>query len=435
MLNALIAAHFLHVLSFDSFAFQEADVVLNTDEQSIDFGDDSSVFSNDGECDDPRFEGPGMTATRLLDSDIRADATDCRTAFEAGRITLRDNASGGSATTGAPTEGDPDDIDFGDNSSDFANDGECDDPRFTGPGVAFGANRTNLMRDANDCRSALEAGNALYEGEMAPLFSGSADGVDYGDNTSDFADDGECDDPRFAGENVAAGANRANSGHDAHDCYNAVQNGQAEFQSEMAPLFTGSADGVNYGDNSSEYADDGECDDPRFSGAGVAPGARRDNAGRDAHDCHNAVASGAAEFTGDLDPLFSGTFRGVDFGDNSGDYVEDGECDDPRFRGPGMAVAPLSQANRGADAADCQWHFQYGFVELAVSDEPFTGRHDGIDFGDNSSDYALDAECDDPRFIGPAVARNMEGAVAGRDASDCKIAYERGELILKPADD
>lgn len=56
---------------------------------TIDFGDDASEWANDFECDDPRFQGPGMTATPLLDSDIRHDATDCRTAFEQGRLQLR----------------------------------------------------------------------------------------------------------------------------------------------------------------------------------------------------------------------------------------------------------------------------------------------------------------------------------------------------------
>ena len=52
------------------------------------FGDDNGAFSNDGECDDMRFEGAGMTSTPLLDSDIRHDASDCRTAFEQGRLQL-----------------------------------------------------------------------------------------------------------------------------------------------------------------------------------------------------------------------------------------------------------------------------------------------------------------------------------------------------------
>jgi hypothetical protein len=53
-----------------------------------DFGDDASRWALDGECDDPRFEGQGM-AEYLVDGDIRHDATDCRTLFNRGRITLR----------------------------------------------------------------------------------------------------------------------------------------------------------------------------------------------------------------------------------------------------------------------------------------------------------------------------------------------------------
>ncbi len=56
---------------------------------AIDFGDDSGDWANDNECDDSRFEGPGMTTTPLLEEDIGHDATDCRTAYEAGRLTLR----------------------------------------------------------------------------------------------------------------------------------------------------------------------------------------------------------------------------------------------------------------------------------------------------------------------------------------------------------
>ncbi|MFN4211550.1 MAG: hypothetical protein ACK4G5_13365, partial [Devosia sp.] len=97
----------------------------------IDFGDDSSSWANDGECDDPRFEGAG-TATELLDDDIRKDATDCRAAYEAGTVTLKD---GGTAPADIAIATPIDAIDFGDDSSEWANDGECDDLRFMGEGT------------------------------------------------------------------------------------------------------------------------------------------------------------------------------------------------------------------------------------------------------------------------------------------------------------
>ena len=58
--------------------------------QAIDFGDDESAWANDGECDDSRFRGDGMSDT-LLDDDRGHDATDCRGLFESGRISLMDD--------------------------------------------------------------------------------------------------------------------------------------------------------------------------------------------------------------------------------------------------------------------------------------------------------------------------------------------------------
>ncbi len=62
----------------------------------IDFGDDSSEWANDGECDDPRFEGDGV-ASILLDSDLYRDATDCRSLYDRGLIDLREISRGPSA--------------------------------------------------------------------------------------------------------------------------------------------------------------------------------------------------------------------------------------------------------------------------------------------------------------------------------------------------
>ena len=56
--------------------------------QAPDFGNDSSQWALDGECDDPRFQGSGM-ATTLLDQDRFSDATDCRLLFNQGHIALR----------------------------------------------------------------------------------------------------------------------------------------------------------------------------------------------------------------------------------------------------------------------------------------------------------------------------------------------------------
>ena len=50
------------------------------------------------------------------------------------------------------------DIDFGDDTGEWANDGECDDPRFAGP-AAFGLLiNEGPFRDATDCRQLFESG-------------------------------------------------------------------------------------------------------------------------------------------------------------------------------------------------------------------------------------------------------------------------------------
>ena len=55
--------------------------------EAIEFGDNSSDWAGDGECDDPRFAGRGMAST-LLEEDRLHDADDCRELFSEGAIRL-----------------------------------------------------------------------------------------------------------------------------------------------------------------------------------------------------------------------------------------------------------------------------------------------------------------------------------------------------------
>ena len=115
----------------------------------IDFGDDAGRFARDGECDDPRFQGAGMG---LSDSSHRGhDAFDCRQLFGSGHVTLR-------AVDGGDPVGSP--VDFGDDSSPWANDGECDDTRFAGDPFYLGItdNDRHIRRDASDCRRLFSEG-------------------------------------------------------------------------------------------------------------------------------------------------------------------------------------------------------------------------------------------------------------------------------------
>ena len=74
---------------------------------SIDFGDDTSDWAQDGECDDPRFDGDGMASTTIVDNRGR-DAVDCRRLYDQGRVRL----FGVDLDSGA--------IDFGDDASAWA---------------------------------------------------------------------------------------------------------------------------------------------------------------------------------------------------------------------------------------------------------------------------------------------------------------------------
>ena len=70
-----------------------------------DFGDDTSQWANDGECDDPRFEGEGAAET-LLDADAYHDATDCRALFDRGLVALRDGTASERMYRGSLEKGD-----------------------------------------------------------------------------------------------------------------------------------------------------------------------------------------------------------------------------------------------------------------------------------------------------------------------------------------
>ena len=124
-----------------------------------DFGDDNGKYAKDGECDDMRFAGAGMTNTPLLDEDIKHDATDCRAAFNQGRLTFKgDNVS--EATLASSVDaGQISRIQWGDDNGDFANDGECDDKRFEGAGMtSTPLLDSDIKHDASDCRTAFQQG-------------------------------------------------------------------------------------------------------------------------------------------------------------------------------------------------------------------------------------------------------------------------------------
>lgn len=226
----------------DRLTYRGAAAAERRDASHIQWGDDDGQWSNDGECDDMRFEGEGMTGTPLLESDVRHDATDCRTAYEAGRLELRGTgdlaslgAGSGQSRAAVPI---PANFAWGDNSSQWAGDGECDDLRFAGSGLSSIPLPEDIGRDEEDCRAAYDAGRIA----LNPLFAspGSADAIDFGDNASAYANDGECDDLRFTGVYASTMVYLTDDiGHDANDCRAAVRSGTARWQADSLPYELG----------------------------------------------------------------------------------------------------------------------------------------------------------------------------------------------------
>lgn len=178
----------------------------------VDFGDDASQWSNDNECDDPRFSGPGMTTTPLLEEDIGHDASDCAAAWRDGRLRMA------KVKRMEPIDG----IEFGDDASQFSNDNECDDPRFEGEGMTTTPLRDqDIEHDASDCAAAYRDGRLALR-KVVPI-----EEVDFGDDAGEWANDGECDDPRFEGEGMTETMLlESDIRHDASDCRSAYEAGK-----------------------------------------------------------------------------------------------------------------------------------------------------------------------------------------------------------------
>ncbi|WP_210529421.1 hypothetical protein [Rubellimicrobium arenae] len=221
---------------------------------------------------------------------------------------------------------------FGDDSSAWARDGECDDPRFAGPGMSSVTVQVDRMADATDCRTAFEAGQVrLVEDQGGPPA------------TADAAE------PGASPPALPAGPAPAPTG--------SAPGGKG---SAATPAATA---GVNFGNDSSEWANDGECDDRRFVGQGMAASISWASVGRDASDCRTLHDAGALRLWDWAEARAATQCAALDFGDDAGEYAHDGECDDLRFEGPGAAGA-LGEATVGHDASDCSQLCAFGVVAL-----------------------------------------------------------------------
>ena len=131
----------------------------------------------------------------------------------------------------------------------------------------------------------------------------------------------------------------------------------------MSLALPASAQSVNFGDDSGEYTNDGECDDRRFYGPGTAPDIDSDHIGRDASDCRRRWEDGSIALFNFQASSLATSCAAIDFGADVSEYANDNSCDDPRFEGVGSASVLLSE-DRGRDASDCRQLCEMGAIVL-----------------------------------------------------------------------
>ncbi len=221
---------------------------------------------------------------------------------------------------------------FGDDSSELAANGQCNDSRFRGPGMG------NILsfdsaNDASDCETLFEEGSIFLASEAANI---AIQAIDFGNDEGSFPNDQECDDPRFEGAGSFSGGSDVLA--DASDCRTLLYQGSInfvgegnipdldEFEEELNPSLAN----INFGDDLSGWANDGECDDPRFAGSGSASALLDEDALHDATDCTALYSTGDIYYIGDTWENSGIIERGVlEFGDEV--YGETGEYLDSYF--------------------------------------------------------------------------------------------------------
>lgn len=423
-----------------------------TEPEDIDFGDNSSMWADDGECDDPRFAGEGMASFTVEDDRLR-DANDCENLYLEGGLTFLEGEiiDPNAAVTAFIANSE---IDFGNNNSVWSDDGECDDPRFSGPGVAAFTDPSDAGQDANDCaRLFMEGGLSFNENfteqptlDLAELSDSL--GIDFGDNSSVFANDGECDDPRFSGPGMAASTEADNEMRDANDCADLFLQGELDYGEADDSSSAGSAvvDGgrIDFGDNEGIFADDGECDDPRFEGQGPMAILSESNRGHDAADCRAAYQAGTITFVGgELEPDSDsgGSPISVESVTESQQIASLAIQSQQLVSGPRGAIDGANRPDGSIYASGTVYGDPLApggrnVMRSAppIPDLPTPERSTPsslVNFGDNSSVWADDGECDDPRFEGTGMADYVFDEDIMKDANDCKAAYDMGTITLK----
>ena len=126
---------------------------------------------------------------------------------------------------------------------------------------------------------------------LTPAFA-SAQSIDFGNDASEWSKDGECDDRRFRGSAMASGLDRDDVGKDATDCRRGIEMGQLKVWDFVKARRETQCDAIKFGNDSSEWSGDCQCDDYRFDGPGADYVLLKEDVGKDATDCQDLCAAG-----------------------------------------------------------------------------------------------------------------------------------------------
>lgn len=197
------------------------------------------------------------------------------------------------------------------------------------------------------------------------------------------------------------------------------------------------ADGIDFGDDLSTWANDGECDDPRFAGRGTATTLLDEDMYHDATDCSEAYADGSIELAGGGTARASNELAGSQRGrlDTTDPTLSDGSyVDRYTFQGSigSSAVIDLRSADfdtylivtapSGAEFTNDDYEGSYdrSLVSLEITESgEYTVEATSYEGGETGS-YTLDMSTG--LQSGPVDMRNS-GRLASGDATFSEDEY------------
>lgn len=147
--------------------------------------------------------------------------------------------------------------------------------------------------------------------------------------------------------------------------------------------------------------------------------------GRRIKNAASSVGNGAADVVNGV----VATARGRGLGDDGVLNANNGVCNDERFVPNEHGVMVVIDGMVEEDRTDCQSLLRQGRIRWRGDPRP---KKSPIEYGDDSGSDPYDGQCDDGRFMGPVGLMGADPRQYRKDASDCRLLYGRGDILLRP---